>query len=51
MLCAEDKIKKTELLEAENRKLQAENNRLKERQKRWEAGAADRRWKALGGSW
>ena len=38
-------------LEVENEKLRAENKELKEWRRRWDAGAAERRWKALGGSW
>lgn len=38
-------------LKKENKKLQAENKELKEWRRRWDAGAAERKWKALGGSW
>ena len=31
--------------------LKNENKELKEWRRRWDAGAAERRWKALGGSW
>lgn len=47
----EDVTNELTKLKRENRKLRVENKELKEWRKHWEAGAADRRWKALGGSW
>lgn len=38
-------------LKKENKNLRAENKELKEWRRRWDAGAAERKWKALGGSW
>lgn len=44
----EDKIEK---LEVENEKLKAENEGLIKWRRRYVAGVAERKWKALGGSW
>lgn len=45
------KDKKIKALNKKIRELKTENAALKEWRRRYDAGAAERKWKALGGSW